>query len=422
MTATASNTALRHPPASPSKAVGMIDLSTLSAEHALERLVNHAVQMRAGDLFLLTNEEYLSIHVRHLGVMRQIGLVGGEHGRRIISHLKAAAGLDINERRRPADGRWIHESEDGAAVDLRISSIPTLHGEDICIRLLVRENALLGVETLGLAGSQRQTVESMIASPGGLILCTGPTGSGKTATLYALLTKLNDGKRKINTIEDPVEYNLPGLRQSQAHPAIGLGFADLLRSVMRQSPDVIMVGEIRDKETADTAVRAANSGHLVLSTLHAPIAAGAVQSMLSLGTHPHFLASALRGVIAQRLVRTLCPACRSSFPLDDAPHTFDEVRPLLGPEEGKTFYGPGACDACGFSGYDNRTGVFEVLEVGPETRELIAQSASSPVLHERAVAAGMLDFRKAALLKVAHGITSSEEVFRVIPIEHLRPA
>src|SRR5207237_1310142 len=188
-------------------------------------------------------------------------------------------------------------------------------------------------------------------------------GAGKTTTLYACLNYLNNGQRKINTIEDPIEYALAGVRQSQVNPRLEVDFPELLRSVLRQAPDVIMVGEVRDPVTAETAVRAANSGHLVLATLHAPVAAGAIQSMLSLGVHPHFLSSSLRGVIAQRLIRTLCPKCKTSFDLTDSVHTFDEVRPWLEPGQGQVLYGPVGCAACRMNGYAGRTGVFELLTV-----------------------------------------------------------
>jgi type II secretory ATPase GspE/PulE/Tfp pilus assembly ATPase PilB-like protein len=259
----------------------------------------------------------------------------------------------------------------------------------------------------------------MISSPSGLILITGPTGSGKTATLYASLLKLNDGKRKINTIEDPIEYAIPGLRQSQVNNAIDLGFGELLRSVLRQSPDAIMIGEIRDTETAQTAVHAANSGVLVFATLHAPTAAGAVQSMRSLGVHPHFLATSLLGVASQRLVRTLDPATRVAFDLSDSPGTFDEVKPWLAPGEGKTLYAPGPAESNQMTGYNGRTGVFEVMQITREIRQLIGDNRSAKEIRDQAVTQGMLPFRLSALLKVARGDTSTEEVFRVIPSEQL---
>src|SRR5436190_279445 len=276
--------------------ISHIDVAKFSAEQAVARLIDHAVKMGASDLFFAANEQTTSVLVRHLGIVKPISMVTAEAGRKYLSHIKAAAGMDMTEKRRPADGRWIYRRADGDAVDLRISIIPTLHGEDFSMRLLARGNKLFALENLGMSRDQLSAYVNMISAPSGLILITGPTGSGKSATLYASLIRLNDGRRKINTIEDPIEFAIDGLRQSQVNPMIELGFGEMLRSVLRQSPDVIMLGEIRDEETARTAVHAANSGILVLATLHAPSAAGAIQSMRSLSVHSHFLSTCLRGI------------------------------------------------------------------------------------------------------------------------------
>jgi type II secretory ATPase GspE/PulE/Tfp pilus assembly ATPase PilB-like protein len=397
----------------------MINVSDLDAESATRSLIEHALAMKASDLFLTPNEQHVAVLVRSLGIVRPISTVSPDQGRRLASHVKATAGMDVTERRRPADGRWIYEYEDGEHADLRISVVPTLYGEDLSIRLLDRASKIFVIENLGLTTEQQGQVISMIDSPAGLVLCTGPTGSGKTATLYASLIRLNDGERKINTIEDPIEYAVDGLRQSQVNPQIELGFAELLRGVLRQAPDIIMIGEIRDNETAQTAVRAANSGILVLATIHAPSAAAAIQSMRALGVHSHFLATGLRGVIAQRLVRTLCTKCRVAFDISDSPETFNDVRKWLKPNEGKQLYAPKGCEACGMMGYDNRTGIFEIMPVTKDLRNLIAEGRPTRDIRTRAVEEGMLDFRQSALLKVARGQTSTEEVFRVIPSEHL---
>jgi type II secretory ATPase GspE/PulE/Tfp pilus assembly ATPase PilB-like protein len=396
----------------------LIDVHRLAPEQATSKLIDHAASLGASDLFLVTNEQHLAVLVRHLGIVRTISILPLEQAKRILSHIKANSGMDLSEKRQPADGRWIYEKDD-QTIDLRINIIPTLYGEDFAIRLFTRDASIYALEKLGMGREQLQQYQSMITSPSGLILITGPTGSGKTATLYASLMRLNDGKRKINTIEDPVEYAIDGLRQSQVNPAISLGFRDLLRSVLRQSPDVIMIGEIRDEETARTAVHAANSGILVFATLHAPSASSAVQSMRALGVHTHFLASGLRGVVAQRLVRTLCPKCKVSFDLADAPHTFDDVRPWLAADEGKALFAPRGCDACNMTGYSARTGVFEVMPITKELRDLISDGKSPREIRAKAVEQRMAEFRPAALLKVARGETSTEEVFRVIPAEHM---
>jgi type II secretory ATPase GspE/PulE/Tfp pilus assembly ATPase PilB-like protein len=397
----------------------LVDVSKLTAEHGVARLIDHAVKMGASDLFFAANEQTMSVLVRHLGIVSPISSLIPEHGRRFLSHIKAAAGMDLTEKRRPSDGRWIYRRPEGDAVDLRNNAIPTLYGEDFAIRLLARGTRLFGLENLGMNREQFSAFSHMITGPSGLVLITGPTGSGKSATLYASLIKLNDGRRKINTIEDPIEFAIDGLRQSQVSPQIALNFAEMLRSVLRQSPDVIMIGEIRDEETARTAVHAANSGILVLATLHAPSAAGAIQSMRSLGVHSHFLSTCLRGVVAQRLVRTLCPLCKQGFDLSLAPHTFDDVRPWLGPDEGNTLFAAKGCAECGMSGYAGRTGIFEVMPASKSIRQLISDGALAKDIRDKAIEEKMTEFRQSAMLAVARGLTSTEEVFRVIPAEHL---
>jgi type II secretory ATPase GspE/PulE/Tfp pilus assembly ATPase PilB-like protein len=401
----------------------LVTLDSPTIEGALEQLLGHATRLQASDVFLCTNEQHVLVQIRHLGIVRPLAILPLEQGKRMITLTKTRALLDLAERRRPQEGRWIYQPDgegDGErSWDMRVSAIPTAHGEDVALRLLDRSSKLFTLDGIGMTRVQRNALTSALDSPGGLILLTGPTGSGKTASLYACLQRLNTGRKKINTIEDPIEYTFDGVRQSQVNAAIGLSFSELLRSVMRQSPDVIMIGEIRDPETAGIAIRAANSGHLVLATIHATAAAGAVQSMRALGVHSHFLATALRCVVAQRLVRTLCPQCKTSFDLADAPHTFAEISHLLAPGEGKLLWAAAGCKACQMTGYAARTGVFELMPITREVRHLISENAPVRDLRARAAQDGMLEFRHAALLKVAHGETSTEEVFRAIPTEHL---
>jgi type II secretory ATPase GspE/PulE/Tfp pilus assembly ATPase PilB-like protein len=398
-----------------------ISVSTLPPDEAVAQLIDHSAELLASDLFLCPTENNVGVHLRQMGVVHKISVLPNDLGKRCVAHIKASAGMDVAEKRRPQDGRWIRELPAGGKLDIRINIIPTMWGEDVTLRLLFRESKLLSIEGLGMQIKDQNQIQEILSNPSGLLLVTGPTGSGKTTSLYAFLASLNNGTRKVNTIEDPIEYMLDGVHQSQINPKIDLGFAELLRSVLRQSPDVIMVGEIRDTETAETAVRAANSGHLVLATLHAPVAAGAIQSMLSLGVHPHFLAGSVRGAVAQRLVRTLCPKCRVAHDVSASPAMFDEVRNQLGPTEGKVIYGPRGCSACRMQGYVGRTGVFEVLAVSTEIRKLIAERATTQAIRRKAVEEGMTEFRPAALLKVARGETSIEEVFRVVPTEYLDP-
>jgi type II secretory ATPase GspE/PulE/Tfp pilus assembly ATPase PilB-like protein len=395
----------------------LVDADNLSPEAAANRLIDQSVNVHASDLFLVSNEQHIAVQVRHLGIVRTLSILGVDQGRRVMAHIKALAGMDIAEKRRPTDGRWIYEHDD-QAVDLRISVIPTHHGEDFAIRLLRRGTDQFQFENLGMTASQLAQFIAMIESPSGLILITGPTGSGKTATLYSALNRLHDGSRKINTIEDPIEFAVDGLRQSQVNPSIDVGFSELLRGVLRQSPDVIMLGEIRDSETALTAVQAANSGIVVFATIHAPTAAGAVQSMRALGVHSHFLSTSLLGVLSQRLVRTLCTQCRQDFDIRDA-RLFEDVRPWLEPNQGETFYAAKGCDHCNKSGYDGRTGVFEIMPVSRAIRSMISDGLPARDIRTKAIEEKMLPFRYAALLKVALGKTSTEEVFRVIPSEHL---
>jgi type II secretory ATPase GspE/PulE/Tfp pilus assembly ATPase PilB-like protein len=398
-----------------------LPLEHLEVDQAIAQVIHQAAHMPASDVFLGWEEDRLQISVHHLGILKKLTSVPRETGRRFINYFKAMTGMDLSTSFRPQDGRWVHELLGGRKLDLRLNTIPTLYGEDLAIRLLERNMELLELENLGLLHRDVGQVRQFLRNPGGLLLVTGPSGSGKTTTLYACLHHLNDGTRKINTIEDPVEYAMDGVRQSAINPKIHLDFPEMLRSVLRQAPDVIMVGEIRDPITAETAVRAANSGHLVLATLHAPIASAAIDAMFALGVHPHFLATCLLGILTQRLLRTLCPQCRQSYDISESPQTFEEVRPWLEPGQGDHIYAAPGCDTCHMEGYGGRTGVFEVLGVSKPIRRMIAENRSAREIRDKAVEEGMIDMRRSALLKVAGGITSTEEVMRAIPSEHLLP-
>jgi type II secretory ATPase GspE/PulE/Tfp pilus assembly ATPase PilB-like protein len=407
-----------------------LELDNLMPDQIVERLVEHAADLTASDMFFCSNESHVAVFARHLGMLRLVSALPLELGRRCMSYVKTMAGLDATERRRPLDGRWVHRHSSGATYDLRIETVPTLHGEDVAVRLLDRESRLLDTGQLGLAPAAHQILLKLVQCPSGLILVTGPTGSGKTTTLYACLGVLNNGERKINTIEDPIEYALPDIRQSQVNHRIGLDFPDLLRAVIRQGPDVIMVGEVRVPVTAQTVVRAANSGHLVLATLHAPSAAGAVQSMFSLGVHPHHLASCLLAAVAQRLVRTLCPECKAAHETVEATWSVPRM-PFPLPEDGRRLtdavpepgrcvaYRAVGCPACRETGYAARTGLFELLLVTGTVRRLIMDGRTPQEIHQAAIREGTMPFRQDALLKIAAGITSLGEVFRVVPAEYL---
>ncbi len=377
---------------------------TLSPPQTVALLLNRAIAIGASDLFLSAAQNALVASVRHLGVVRTLGRLDPEYGRHCRAHLRAEAGLDIAEHRRPQDGRWTYQASSGKTVDLRVCSLPTLHGEDVSVRILDRELSERPFDQLGLGPSDHERLTELLGYPGGLILVTGPTGGGKTTTLYSCLRYLNNGQRRIHTIEDPVEYDIPGIHQSQPNVKLGLHFPDLLRGIVRQGPDVIMIGEIRDPETAATAVSAANSGHLVLATLHAPVGAGGVASMLAYGVAPHFLATSLIGITAQRLVRTFCPGCR--FPVEAARAAVDLVAPGCG--------APG-CPVCQGTGFAARTALFEVLTVTRAIRDLIQARQPTQVIEKQAYLDGMTGFRHAAQVLIARGQTDLTEIRRCIP-------
>lgn len=393
-------------------------IGQLAPDQAVYTLLLRAAQLKASDLFFHTNQRSVEVAVRRLGSVERLAMISRDQGRHVISFIKAMAGMDISEHRRPMDGHWIHDSSE-VQLDIRVNCLATLYGEDMTLRLWNRSEGLRSLDQLGMSEGDQSKLSAMLDSPSGLILVTGPTGTGKTTTLYACLQHLNNGSRKISTLEDPIEYAIDGIRQAQVNNKLELDFPELLRNVLRQAPDAIMIGEIRDRETAETAVLAANSGHLVLATLHAPVAAGAVQSMLALGSHPYFFSSCLLGVLAQRLIRTLCQECRVAYDISEAPETFREIQSLLDPGDGKVIYGPVGCDECFHLGYTSRTGLFEIMQLNQSLRRMIADLRSTSEIEQAAIQAGMIELRRAALLKVAKGITSTEEILRDVPPEYL---
>ncbi len=385
---------------------------------AVNVILEHAVANNASDIFLHCNVGHYMVSLRRMGMVEQLVVLSSDLGLQAVNIIKSSANMDLSERRHPMDGRWAHEIAD-AKVSFRVNSIGTLHGEDVVLRVLPTTSNNLQLEELGFVGDQLSSLRGMLNSGSGLLLVTGPTGAGKSTTLYACLDYLNNGRRAINTLEDPIEHVIPGIRQCQIQPKIGLGFLELLRGVLRQSPDVIMIGEIRDEETARTAVRAANSGHLVLATLHSPLAAGAIQSMLAFGVNPYFLSNCLLGIVAQRLIRQLSEETRQMFDVSHSPETFDEIRGYLEPGEGNVIYGPDESDPKSQKGYVRQIGLFEILTIDRQIKELVAAGANASEIHSTARAKGMLDFSRSALLKVAQGQTGVEEMSRVIPTVEL---
>jgi type II secretory ATPase GspE/PulE/Tfp pilus assembly ATPase PilB-like protein len=316
------------------------------------------------------------------------------------------AKLNIAERRLPQDGR-IRLRAAGREIDMRISTIPTLYGESVVMRILDRGGAIISLEELGFNEKSLENLKKIIALPYGMILVTGPTGSGKTTTLYASLAGINSVDRKIITIEDPAEYEIEGINQIQVKPKIGLTFSSGLRHIVRQDPDVIMVGEIRDKETAEIAVQSALTGHLVFSTLHTNDAPGAVTRLLDMGVESFLVSSALVGVLAQRLVRVLCPVCKKAC---------EPIRENEGNSEKDNFvssFSAAGCDECRFTGYKGRTSISELMVINDDIRELILERTGADVIRKKALACGMQPLRECGIQKVKDGITTIDEVLRV---------
>jgi len=318
------------------------------------------------------------------------------------------AEMNIAERRLPQDGR-IRVSLHGRRVDIRVSTIPTVHGESIVMRLLDRASVFLPLEKLGFGSDTLKHFEALIQRPHGILLVTGPTGSGKTTTLYAALEKINSPDRKILTIEDPVEYQLKGVNQIPVKPKIGLSFATGLRHIVRQDPDVILVGEIRDLETVDIAIQAALTGHMVFSTLHTNDAPGAIPRLQDMGAEPYLIASVLEGVLAQRLVRRICQACRAP----ETPSAADIEALGVEAPPGVTLYRGLGCDECRNTGYRGRTAIYELFTITEDVRSLILRRASSREIRRLAVEAGMTTLRMDGWSRACEGVTTVEEVLRV---------
>ncbi len=389
-------------------------LRDLASEAPIIKLVNQfltkAVEEGASDIHIEPLAENLQVRFRVDGVLREHATPPKNVQSSIISRVKIMARMDIAERRLPQDGR-IRIKIAGKDIDLRVSCLPTVYGESVVMRILDRSNISFSLGTLGFPEAERRRFEEMIHLPYGIILVTGPTGSGKTTTLYAALNTINAIDKKIITIEDPVEYELDGINQVQVNSKAGLGFSNGLRAIVRQDPDVILIGEIRDRETADIAIQSALTGHLVFSTLHTNDAAGAVTRLVEIGVEGYLLSSSLVGIMAQRLVRVLCPVCKEAFVPEAA--LVERLQLPFEITEKEPIYRPKGCKECSFSGFRGRVGIFELLPVTDAVRTLILESQSSLVLREYAVKNGMVLLREDGWAKVKAGITALEEVVRV---------
>ncbi len=391
-------------------------LKDLASEAPVIRLVNliiqRAVESRASDIHVEPFEEQLKVRYRVDGVLTEVEAPPSSSTAAVISRIKLMAKLNIAERRLPQDGR-ISLRVQGKELDLRVSTVPTLFGESVVIRLLDKESVKFDFGFLGFDGEPLVRFEHILDMPHGIVLVTGPTGSGKSTTLYTALSRLNTAEKKIITVEDPVEYQIAGINQIQVKPQIDLTFASALRSIVRQDPDIIMVGEMRDLETARIAVQSALTGHLVLSTLHTNDAAGGVTRLLDMGVEDYLITSTINGIVAQRLVRRLCGHCAEAYePLPELVEEL-ELQEFAGEDGRVRLHRAVGCEACGGSGYHGRLALTEVLVMNDDIRRLVMQHANAGEIQQAAIADGMATLHRDGLRKAAAGLTTLEEVARV---------
>ncbi len=393
-------------------------LKDLAAEAPIIKFVNsmlsRAAEYRASDIHLESHSNYLKIRYRIDGVLQDIDRVVTGSGAAIISRIKIMSNLDIGEKRLPQDGR-IQIKVSGRLFDVRVSTLPTIYGENIVMRLLEKENINYEIDTLGFEIGDIEKIRKFISHNFGLILITGPTGSGKSTTLYSILNKLNTKERKIITVEDPVEYQIEGISQIHVHEQIGLSFATILRNILRQDPDIIMIGEIRDKETADIAIRASLTGHLVLATLHTNDSVSAITRLVDMGVEDYLVNSSLIGVVAQRLIRRVCPHCKTDSGIDKSIFNqlnIPEIQIKFGIKDFSFKKGKG-CEMCASTGYRGRVGIFEILEFTDDLKNELSESKEYEHLKSILMERNFKTLREDAVLKWLKGITTSSEVFRV---------
>ncbi|MFH1896224.1 MAG: GspE/PulE family protein [bacterium] len=381
-------------------------------------VLEYAVKARASDIHIEPQEDRTRIRYRIDGIMSERLSVPINIHSALVSRIKILSHLKLDERRKAQDGRFKIEYSE-KRIDLRVSILPTVYGEKVVIRLLKDQGNVLDFQKLGFSGIALKRMEDSVKQVNGIILVTGPTGSGKTVTLATALAKINDSKINITTLEDPIEIRIPGVTQTQVNPDVGLTFATGLRSILRQDPDVIMVGEVRDTETAELAIHAALTGHLVLSTLHTNSAAGALPRLLDMGAEPYLLTSTINYVFAQRLARRICPKCL--VPEEALPEVVEDFKKVLGNlmpvskiKDGKLIFNKGkGCDVCGKSGYTGRLGIFEALQMSPKISKMVLEHSTEADIEKQAVEEGMVTLIQDGYLKVLNGLTTLEEVLRV---------
>ncbi|MBS3804180.1 MAG: type II secretion system ATPase GspE [Oleiphilaceae bacterium] len=387
------------------------DLLEQEDDAPIIRLINailtEAVKTSASDVHIETYEKRLVVRFRVDGILREVVQPKRALAPLLVSRIKVMARLDIAEKRVPQDGR-ISLRVAGREVDIRVSTLPSSGGERIVLRLLDKQAGTIRLESLGMGQRDLGVLRKLISRPYGILLVTGPTGSGKSTTLYASLQEINDRTRNILTVEDPIEYNLPGIGQTQVNPKVEMTFARGLRAILRQDPDVVMIGEIRDLDTAEISVQASLTGHLVLSTLHTNTAVGAITRLMDMGIEPFLISSSLVGIVAQRLVRVLCEDCKRPYVADEEQCEFLQQNPAEPP----TIYRTGGCDSCNQMGYRGRVGIYEVVQINDELSALIHKRAGEMELEHEARAHGP-SIHSDGVAKILNGVTTMEEVLRV---------
>ena len=389
----------------------------ISIIEIVDAMVNDAFQLRTSDIHIDPEETELKVRFRIDGVLQDFIPIPKELHSEIITRIKVLSGLRTDEHQAAQDGRFKASIHDYGQIDLRVSIAPTYYGENCVMRLLAAEGEIMTLEILGYSEEHLEIINRAIKKPYGMILATGPTGSGKTTTLYAILKKLNRREVSIITLEDPVEYSIEGINQIQVNPRTGMTFAQGLRFILRQDPDIIMVGEIRDNEAANIAVNAAMTGHLLLSTLHTNDATVTIPRLLDMGVEPFLIASTVNIAMGQRLVRTLCTQCRVPKKLTNT--EIENVRGLMNQkflailEKNEGFYGPKGCEICGGSGYRGRIGIHEILEIDDDIRELVMKRMNAKEIRNYAIKKGMTTMFEDGIEKAAQGLTTIEEIFRV---------
>jgi len=393
--------------------MGQLDANDQSVVRIVDWLLQYAFEQRASDIHIEPRREFANVRFRIDGVLHPVYQIPSAVYNAITSRIKLLGRMDMVEKRRPQDGRVKTVTPAGDEIELRLSTMPTAFGEKLVMRIFDPEVLVRNFTELGFSDDEAKRWEGMVSHPNGIILVTGPTGSGKTTTLYTSLKQLAEPEVNVCTVEDPIEMVVPQFNQMQVQPGIGLDFASGIRTLMRQDPDIIMVGEIRDLETAEMAIQAALTGHLVLSTLHTNDAPSAITRLMDLGVPPYLIQSTVLGVLAQRLVRTLCPHCKQATTIDDDTWT-DLVRPWKAPKPA-TVYGPVGCLECRMTGYRGRSGIYEILTMTPAVTRLITAQCDLAKLRETAFREGMKALRVSGAAKVAAGITTPDEILKVTP-------